>query len=118
MADRCCNEYRCERKKPFLLRRGFLSGRIHLITDYKPAKHSEHVIEALRKHDMTAEVEAFMAAEWNAAFGEEAWDEVRESYEGYAHPWDDGQVASVFGWLEENGYGVVKRAKQEGRSAG
>lgn len=61
MSGGCCREYRCERKKPYLIRRGTLSGRIYLITDYDVK--SPGLIEAHRKHDITVELEAFMQAE-------------------------------------------------------
>lgn len=61
MTDKpCCNEYRCARKKPFKIRRGGLTNRVFLITDYT---NDGTRMTAHRKHDITEEIEAFMRSE-------------------------------------------------------
>lgn len=47
--------------KPFLIRRGGLSGRVFLVTDYDVK--SPGLIVSKRRHDVTEEVEAFMRSE-------------------------------------------------------
>ena len=65
MSDRCCNEYRCRRTKPIVIRRGGLSGRWYAITDYGPVKGYDHLIEARQKHDITANlIAALIDAGW------------------------------------------------------
>ena len=56
----CCKEQGCRRKQPFKIRRGPLSGRIYLLAQYRDLGS---VIETHRRHDMTEEVEAFIASE-------------------------------------------------------
>jgi hypothetical protein len=67
----CCRETGCERVKPYLIRRGGLSGRVFLITDY--VVKSPNLIESKRRHDITEEVEAFMRSEgWTPPSAEDS----------------------------------------------
>jgi hypothetical protein len=60
-AKKCCDEYRCRRSKPLLVRKGGFSGRWFVITDYKP--RGENGIEAMQKHDVTDELIAQLLAD-------------------------------------------------------
>lgn len=71
MAKPCCNETRCQRKKPFKIRRGGLTHRVYLITDYAI---NGTVLVSQRRHDITDEIEAFMRSE--------GWEPPQEEVDG------------------------------------
>lgn len=60
----CCSEPECRRKKPFRIRRGGLSGRVYLITDFTvdPRSDGQRMVMKSR-HDITEEIERFMRSE-------------------------------------------------------
>jgi len=69
----CCDEDRCRRRKPILIRRGWLSGRWYAITDYVPARVGSNLIDARQKHDVTDElVPALIDAGWTPPPSESA----------------------------------------------
>lgn len=56
----CCSESACRRTKPLLVRRGGLSGRWYLVTDYKV---NGSVLEMQKRHDVTDEIGNAVIAE-------------------------------------------------------
>jgi hypothetical protein len=58
----CCRETGCQRKKPFKIRRGGLTRRVFLITDYG-FQNEGRTLVSRRRHDITDEIEAFMRSE-------------------------------------------------------
>jgi hypothetical protein len=60
MSD-CCNEYKCKRKKPILVRRGALSGHWVVITDYTQLDNG--IISSNTKHDVTDDLVPYLISQ-------------------------------------------------------
>jgi hypothetical protein len=54
----CCNDYKCRRVKPMLVRRSEMTGTWYVITDYK--RLGNGIISSITRHEITDDFSAYL----------------------------------------------------------